>query len=101
MSVELVQPILVVLYDVLELYKWVIVVTAVMSWLIAFNVVNVRHEFVRAIWTTLVGVTEPALRPIRRLLPRTGGVDISPVILFLIILLIEQVIMLYIYPYVF
>ena len=46
MSVELVQPILVVLYDVLELYKWVIVVTAVMSWLIAFNVVNVRHEFV-------------------------------------------------------
>jgi YggT family protein len=89
MSVELVQPILVVLYDVLELYKWVIVVTAVMSWLIAFNVVNVRHEFVRAIWTTLVGVTEPALRPIRRLLPRTGGVDISPVILFFIIVLIQ------------
>jgi len=87
--VELVQPILVVLYDVLELYKWVIVVTAVMSWLIAFNVVNVRHEFVRAIWTTLVGVTEPALRPIRRLLPRTGGVDISPVILFFIIVLIQ------------
>ncbi len=86
---ELVQPILVVLYDVLELYKWVIVVTAVMSWLIAFNVVNVRHEFVRAIWTTLVGVTEPALRPIRRLLPRTGGVDISPVILFFIIVLIQ------------
>jgi YggT family protein len=84
-----VQPILVVLYDVLELYKWVIVVTAVMSWLIAFNVVNVRHEFVRAIWTTLVGVTEPALRPIRRLLPRTGGVDISPVILFFIIVLIQ------------
>jgi YggT family protein len=74
---------------VLELYKWVIVVTAVMSWLIAFNVVNVRHEFVRAIWTTLVGVTEPALRPIRRLLPRTGGVDISPVILFFIIVLIQ------------
>jgi YggT family protein len=60
-----------------------------MSWLIAFNVVNVRHEFVRAIWTTLVGVTEPALRPIRRLLPRTGGVDISPVILFFIIVLIQ------------
>jgi len=87
--VDLVEPILVVLYDVLELYKWVIVVAAVMSWLIAFNVVNVRHEFVRAIWTTLVAVTEPALRPIRRFLPRTGGVDISPVILFFLIVLIQ------------
>ena len=72
-----------------------------MSWLIAFNVVNVRNDFVRSIWSTLVALTEPALRPIRRFLPNTGGVDISPIVLFLLILLVEQIITLYIYPYVF
>jgi YggT family protein len=85
----------------LDLYKLVIIAAAVMSWLIAFNVVNVRNDFVRSIWSTLVALTEPVLRHIRRYLPNTGGVDISPVILFLAILLIEQIIALYIYPYVF
>ena len=95
------RAILNVLILALDLYKLVIVVAAVMSWLIAFNVVNARNEVVRTIWTTLVALTEPALRPIRRFLPNTGGIDISPIILFLIILLIEQIISLYIYPYVF
>ena len=72
-----------------------------MSWLIAFNVVNIRNDVVRSIWNTLVALTEPLLRPIRRFLPNTGGIDISPVILFLLILLVEQIIALYIYPYVF
>ncbi|THD42209.1 MAG: YggT family protein [Bradyrhizobium sp.] len=85
----------------LDLYKLIIIVAAVMSWLIAFNVVNSRNDFVRSVWTTLTALTEPALRPIRRFLPNTGGVDISPVVLFLLILLVEQIITLYIYPYVF
>jgi YggT family protein len=85
----------------LDLYKLVIIAAAVMSWLIAFNVVNVRNDFVRSIWSTLVALTEPVLRHIRRYLPNTGGIDISPVILFLAILLVEQIIALYIYPYVF
>jgi YggT family protein len=85
----------------LDLYKLVIIVAAVMSWLIAFNVVNVRNDFVRSVWSALTALTEPALRPIRRILPNTGGVDISPVVLFLLILLVEQIITLYIYPYVF
>ncbi len=72
-----------------------------MSWLIAFNVVNIRNDVVRSIWNTLVALTEPLLRPIRRFLPNTGGIDISPIILFLLILLVEQIITLYIYPYVF
>jgi YggT family protein len=90
-----------VLILALDLYKLILIAAAVMSWLIAFNVVNVRNDFVRSVWSMLVSLTEPALRPIRRLLPNTGGIDISPVILFLIILLIEQIIELYIYPYVF
>ena len=85
----------------LDIYKLVIIAAAVMSWLIAFNVVNIRNDFVRSVWSILVALTEPALRPIRRYLPNTGGIDISPVLLFLAILLVEQIIVLYIYPYVF
>jgi len=95
------RAILDVLILALDLYKIVIIVAAVMSWLIAFNVVNVRNDFVRSVWNAVVALTEPALRPIRRILPDTGGVDISPVVLFLAILLIEEIIRLYIYPYVF
>ena len=95
------RAILNVLILALDLYKLVIIVAAVMSWLIAFNVVNARNEVVRMIWNSMVALTEPALRPIRRFLPNTGGIDISPIVLFLIILLIEQIITLYIYPYVF
>jgi len=95
------RAILNVLILALDLYKFVIIVAAVMSWLIAFNVVNSRNEVVRTIWNALVAMTEPALRPIRRWLPNTGGLDISPIVLFLLILLVEQIITLYIYPYVF
>jgi YggT family protein len=73
----------------LDLYKY------------AFNVVNIRNDVVRSIWNTLVALTEPLLYRIRRYLPNTGGIDISPIVLFLLILLIEQIIILYIYPYVF
>ena len=95
------RAILDIVFLVLNLYKYVIIAAAVMSWLIAFNVVNVRNDVVRSIWNTLTALTEPLLWRIRRFLPNTGGIDISPVILFLLILLIEQVIALYIYPYVF
>ncbi len=95
------RAILDVLIIALNLYKLVIIVAAVMSWLIALSVVNSRKEVVRSVWGALVAMTEPALRPIRRFLPNTGGLDISPIVLFLLILLIEEVITLYIYPYVF
>lgn len=61
----------------------VLIVSAVMSWLIAFNVLNTRNQAVYAIWDTLNRVTEPLLAPIRRILPNLGGVDISPIILIL------------------
>ena len=95
------RAVLEVILIALDLYNYVIIASAVMSWLIAFNVVNIRNDVVRSIWTTLVALTEPVLRPIRRYLPNTGGVDISPVIVFLLILLIERIIRAYIYPNVF
>ena len=74
----------------LSIYWWFIIAAAVFSWLYAFNVVNPRNQFVGMIGNFLFRVTEPALRPIRRILPDLGGIDISPIILFLIIFFIRQ-----------
>lgn len=85
----------------LDLYVWIVIAAAIFSWLIAFNVVNTRNQFVGVIGEALWRLTEPAIRPIRRFLPNLGGIDISPVILLLLIFLIQRVIVLYIYPSVF
>jgi YggT family protein len=82
----------------LNLYMYLIFASAILSWLVAFNVVNTRNDFVRAIWNFLDAVTEPALRPIRRVLPNLGGVDISPVILILLIIFIQKLIVDYLLP---
>jgi YggT family protein len=85
----------------LDLYKFVVVAGAILSWLIAFGVVNFRNEIVRTVWNLFLTVTEPFLRPIRRFLPNTGGVDISPIILLLAVMLVERIIVYYVYPNVF
>jgi YggT family protein len=82
----------------LNIYMWIVIAAVILSWLVAFNVVNTRHPFVAAVADFLYRITEPALRPIRNMLPNLGGIDISPIILFLIIILIERVIIYYIYP---
>lgn len=86
---------------VLDLYVYLLVAAAVLSWLIAFNVVNTRNQLVSTITDFLYRITEPVLRPIRSAMPDFGGLDISPIILILIILLIQKVIAYYIYPNVF
>jgi YggT family protein len=73
----------------LHLYTWVLIGSAIFSWLYAFNVINSRNQFVSSIGSFLYAVTEPALRPIRRILPNLGGIDISPVILLLLIFFIR------------
>jgi YggT family protein len=83
---------------VLQLYTYVIVIAAILSWLVAFNVINVHNDLVRSIWNALIAITEPVLRPIRQITPNLGGIDISPVILLLIIFLIQDIIQRYIYP---
>lgn len=69
----------------LSIYLWFIIIGAVMSWLVAFNVINAYNQFVRTVLTFLHRVTEPALRPIRRYMPDLGGIDISPIVLILAI----------------
>ena len=85
---------------VLDLYIYVVIAAAVLSWLVVFNVVNPRNQFVSMVGEFLYRITEPVLRPIRNMLPHLGGIDISPIVLFLIIILIQRVIEYYIYPYV-
>jgi YggT family protein len=86
---------------VLQIYIWLLIAAAVLSWLIAFNVVNTRNQVVSMVGEFLYRITEPLLRPIRAMLPNLGGIDVSPVILILLILLLENIIIRYIYPYVF
>jgi YggT family protein len=85
----------------LNLYIYVVIAAALFSWLMVFGVVNTRNPFVATVGEFLYRITEPVLRPIRSVLPNLGGIDISPIVLFLIIILIERVIEYYIYPNVF
>ena len=78
----------------LDLYWWIIIASAIFSWLYAFNVVNSRNQFVSSIGNMLYRLTEPALRPIRNILPNLGGIDISPVILILLLLFVRDVVLL-------
>lgn len=86
---------------VLDLLIWVMIIQAVLSWLLAFNVVNPRNQLVGTIWRMTNQLTDPLLRPIRSVVRPIGGMDLSPMVLVLIIILIQRVIGLYIYPNVF
>ena len=83
---------------ILQLYIWLLIAAAVLSWLVAFNVVNARNQFVAMAGDFLYRVTEPVLRPIRNMLPNLGGIDISPVVVIFIIIFLRYVIALYIIP---
>lgn len=81
------------LFDTLvSIYTWVLIASAVLSWLVAFNVVNTRNPVVAQIGDILYRVTEPALRPIRRFMPNLGGVDISPIILIIGLIFIRNLV---------
>jgi YggT family protein len=81
-----------ILLIVINLYIWVLMAQVVMSWLVAFNVVNTRNRLVYTVADFLYRITEPALRPIRRYVPLIGGIDISPIILVLILVFLQRLI---------
>ncbi len=78
----------------IQLYIWVIIASAILSWLVAFNVVNTSNRFVYSVADVLYRLTEPALRPICSILPNLGGIDISPVILILVLMFFVNVVLL-------
>jgi YggT family protein len=82
---------------VIDIYTWLVIASAIMSWLVAFNVVNTRNQFIHMLVDFLYRVTEPALRPIRRIMPNLGGIDISPVILLLLLFFLRSLLQEYVF----
>lgn len=76
----------------LDVLTWVIVIQAVLSWLVAFNVINTSNDFVRSLLYALHRVTEPLYRPIRRLMPDLGALDLSPLVVLLILYILNNII---------
>lgn len=75
----------------LSVLWWILIVQAILSWLIAFNVVNTSNDFVRSVWQGLGTLTEPIYRPIRRILPDFGALDISPIVVLVGIAIVDRV----------
>ena len=80
----------------ITIYIWLLIGQAILSWLLAFGVVNRHNRAVAVIGDFLYRVTEPALRPIRAFLPNFGGIDISPIVLILLLMFLERLILYYI-----
>jgi YggT family protein len=77
------NPIVWLLLKLIDLYTWVVIIAVVMSWLVAFNVINIHNQLARSIVQTLDAVTEPVFRQVRRVIPPIGGLDISPLIVLI------------------
>ncbi len=86
------NPFLWLIDTIINIYIWLLIASAVLSWLIAFNVVNTRNPIVHNVGEFLFRITEPLLRPIRNMLPNLGGIDVSPVILIIGLLFLRQLI---------
>ncbi|HZH26139.1 MAG TPA: YggT family protein [Azospirillaceae bacterium] len=93
------QPLVIALYwlidTVLAIFVYLLIASAIMSWLYAFNVVNTRNQFVRSLGDFLYRITEPVLRPVRNVMPNIGGIDISPIVVILLISFIRMLLGLY------
>ena len=87
---ELLTPLIIVINAAIEIFKMMVLASIVMSWLVSFDVINTRNRAVYVIMDVLYRVTEPALRPLRKIMPNTGALDLSPILLFAILWLIQM-----------
>lgn len=86
------NPIIWLILTLLELYSWVVLAAVIMSWLLAFNVVNYHNNVVRSVARFLDILTEPVFRQVRRVIPTIGGLDLSPIVVFLGIVFLQKLI---------
>lgn len=91
----MVNPFIWLILTILDIYFWIILITVIMSWLIAFNVINGANSYVRQVGYALRRLTEPLLGPIRRLLPDLGGIDISPIVLLIVLQFVRYLVAYY------
>ena len=81
----------------LQIYVWLLIASAVLSWLIAFNVINTHNEFVGQLWYVLDRITEPLYRPFRRIMPDFGGLDLTPMVVLILLIILQGPVMTYLY----
>ncbi len=86
------KSIFILLDNVITIYLWIIIINAVLSWLVAFNVLNTQNRFVFSVLNATYKLTDPALNKIRRFIPTFGSIDISPVILILLLMFLRNII---------
>ena len=86
------KSIFILLDSVITIYLWIIIINAILSWLVAFNILNTQNRFVFSVLDVTYKLTDPALNKIRRFIPTFGTVDISPIILILLLIFIRNII---------
>ena len=89
------QSVLWLLLQIINIYIYILVVWVVMSWLVGFDVINLRNRFVRMIYDVLNRLTDPVMKPIRRILPNLGGLDLSPLIVFILLMFLQRLLLEY------
>jgi YggT family protein len=86
------NPIAALLIEILEIYKWVVILAVIVSWLTAFHVINVNNNFVRTVLRILFALTEPIFRQVRKVIPAVAGLDLSPIVVFVVIWFLQYTI---------
>ena len=86
-----------IVHIILTVLWWFIIAQAVMSWLIAFNVINTHNDFVGQLWHVLDRITEPLYRPFRRIMPDFGGLDLTPMVVLILLIILQGPVMSYLY----
>ena len=86
------KSIFVLLDSVITIYIWIVIINAILSWLVAFNILNTQNRFVFSVLDTTSKLTDPVLNKIRRFLPTFGSVDLSPVVLILFLMFIRNLV---------
>ena len=86
------KSIFILLDSVITIYLWIIIINAILSWLVSFNVLNTQNKFVFSVLDVTYKLTDPALNKIRRFIPTFGSIDISPVILILFLMFLRNLI---------
>ncbi len=78
------------LSTIIDIYVWLLIASAILSWLIAFNIINMSNQFVSTVSQFLYRITEPVLRPLRQVIPAIGGLDITPIVLILLLYFVRN-----------
>ena len=86
-------PVFQILFILLNIVWWIIVIQAILSWLIAFNVINTHNDFVRSVWQALDKMTRPLYAPIRKIMPDFGALDLSPMVVLLLLYILQTVVL--------